>query len=124
MYFIVFYSVVYSHLLHSIGIFAYAWFMGFQTCAQSVVGPRDPNAASTSELSNINQGRILQHFDDGIYYVTVQALNQVIFGGSGVLSLCHSTEYVIDTTPPVIPNVTLISYRESTNISTFFYEAR
>ena len=98
--------------------------MDYDTCEQGVVSPRDPNAASTSELSDINQGRIFQHFVDGIYYVTVQALNQVIFGGSGVLSLCHSTAYIIDTTPPIIPNVTLIGYKSATNISTFYYEAR
>ncbi|KAI6660257.1 hypothetical protein LOD99_10427 [Oopsacas minuta] len=105
------------------GIYAYAWYMGYEACELGALTPRDPNADSTSPLSDINQGRVTQHFEDGIYYITVQALNQVIFGGSGVLSLCHSTRYIIDTTPPIISNVTRIAYNENTNISTFFYEA-
>ena len=104
-------------------MYAYAWFMGYKPCEEGALSPRDPNADSTSPLSDINQGRVLQHFDDGIYYATVQGLNQVIFGSSGVLTLCHSTPYIIDTTPPIIYNVTRIAYNENTNISTFFYEA-
>ena len=104
-------------------MYAYAWYMGYAACKEGALSPRDPNADSTSRLPDINQGRVLQHFDDGIYYITVQGLNQVIFGSSGVLTLCHSTPYIIDTTPPIIYNVTRIAYNENTNISTFYYEA-
>ena len=97
--------------------------MGYEPCKEGALSPRDPNADSTSPLSHFIQGGASHHFDDGIYYNTVQGLNQVIFGGSGVLTLCHSTPYIIDTTPPIIQNVTLIAYNETSNISTFFYEA-
>ena len=97
--------------------------MGYEYCGKLVLSPRDPRADATTMLSDPVQGRVLQHFDDGIYYITVQALNQVIFGGSGVLTLCHSTPYVIDTTPPVIYSVKLVAYNETSNITTFYYHA-
>lgn len=110
-------------MLIDIGIYAYAWFMDFDVCEEGVITPRDPHQHSTTPLANINQGRILRHFDDGIYYITVQALNQVILGGSGVLTVCHSTPYTIDTSSPVIYSVILFGYNSNTNLSIFSYQA-
>lgn len=107
-----------------IGIYAYAWYMDFEVCEDGVISPRDPHEHSTSPPADINQGRILRHFDDGSYFITTQALNQVIFGGSGVVTVCHSTPYTIDTSPPIIDSVILISYNSNTNLSVFFYKAR
>ncbi|KAI6655616.1 hypothetical protein LOD99_2114 [Oopsacas minuta] len=119
-----FLSIVF-HGFHDLesGIYAYTWYMDYEICEDNVITPRDPNEHSTTPLSDINQGRIFQHFDDGTYYVTVQALNKVILGGSGVLTVCHSTPYTIDTSPPVISRVILISYNSNTNLSIFVYQA-
>ena len=63
------------------------------------------------------------HLPDGAYYITVQALNGAELGGSLVLTLCHSTPLVVDTSPPVFYNVTDIIYDEDFDLIAIYYTA-
>lgn len=49
-------------------------------------------------------------FADGYYHISVTALNKVEFGGPMAVRVCHSTPYIIDTTDPVIVNITQAVY--------------
>ena len=42
---------------------------------------------------------------DGVYHITLTALNKVEFGGPMALRICHQTPYIIDTTAPVILHI-------------------
>ena len=55
---------------------------------------------------------------DGPYYITVRALNGVEFGGPLALTVCHSTPYIVDTSPPLVNEIYNIRYDE---LSYFLY---
>ena len=61
--------------------------------------------------------------EDGPYYVTVQALNGAELGGSLVTTVCHSTPFIVDTTPPVFNGVTDIIYDEDFDLIAIYYNA-
>ena len=61
---------------------------------------------------------------DGIYHVTVRALNNIEYGGPMAASVCHSTEYIIDTTPPIIHAVENVTYDETDYTIGVILEAR
>ena len=60
---------------------------------------------------------------DGQYYVTVQALNSIVYGGALVTSVCHSTPITIDTSPPVLHLTEDIFYDEEFDIMGIYYTA-
>lgn len=47
---------------------------------------------------------------DGSYYITVDVINGAGYGGSLVTTVHHSTEYIIDTLPPVINELNIDEY--------------
>ena len=47
---------------------------------------------------------------DGPYYITVRALNKVQLGGPMAVTVCHTQQYIIDTTPPIVYGVTDVTY--------------
>lgn len=49
---------------------------------------------------------------DGKYYVTVRAINRIDYGGPLALTICHSTPYIIDNSPPIIYEIYNIKYDE------------
>ena len=57
-------------------------------------------------------GLLLFHTPDAEYHVTIRAINDIDFGGPLALTVCHSVPYIIDTTPPVLHEVTNIEYDE------------
>ena len=61
---------------------------------------------------------------DGSYYITVDAINSVEYGGSLVTTVMHSTPYVLDTQAPVVESLDLIGYNQSTNQITVSYNIR
>ena len=61
------------------------------------------------------------HLPDGKYYVTVQALNNAVHGGSLVTTVCHSTPLIVDTTPPVFYQVPDIMFDEDFDILAVYY---
>lgn len=60
---------------------------------------------------------------DGLYYMTVQCLNNVEFGGSLVTTVCHSVPLTVDTTPPVFERVEQIYFDEHFDILGIYYQA-
>lgn len=53
-------------------------------------------------------------FLDGKYYITVRAINRVEYGGPLATSVCHSTAYAIDNSPPIVYEIFNVQYNEET----------
>lgn len=60
---------------------------------------------------------------DGAYYISVQAINNVEYGGPLVTTVHHSTPYIIDTSPPTLTEVNNIEYDTLTNELRLNYSA-
>jgi hypothetical protein len=75
--------------------------VGTTICGTDIANFSDPNAHLSSRKfwTNTAYARSL-HLPDGPYYVTVQAINNVVHGGAMVTTVCHSTPIMVDTTPP------------------------
>ncbi|WAQ98196.1 hypothetical protein MAR_022569, partial [Mya arenaria] len=106
------------------GIWGYTWAVGRNTCSSDVIQFEDPYAHLTDKKfwtdSAFHKGI---HLPDGPYYVTVQALNGAELGGSLVTTVCHSTPFIVDTTPPVFNKVTDIIYDEDFDLIAIYYNA-
>ncbi|XP_066298079.1 uncharacterized protein [Branchiostoma lanceolatum] len=97
------------------GIFGYTWTVGTYHCQDDVHPHKDPHSHLYGEDEWTHQGLAYPlELDDGFYHVSVRALNKVEFGGPLATTVCHTTPYVIDTTPPFVNHVKLISYDEVT----------
>lgn len=53
-------------------------------------------------------------FIDGKYYITVRAINKMEYGGPLATSVCHSTAYAIDNSPPIVYEIFNVQYDEET----------
>ena len=58
---------------------------------------------------------------DGPYYVSVQALNSIVFGGALVTTVCHSNALIVDTTPPILNFVDNVFYDEDFDLLGIYY---
>ncbi|KAK3083736.1 hypothetical protein FSP39_002337 [Pinctada imbricata] len=104
------------------GIFAYTWAVGRTVCGTDIVSFRDPHALLFSPKYWTYSGYKKDlHLEDGKYYVTVQALNNVVHGGALVTTVCHSTPFTVDTTPPVFAGVTQIMFDEDFDILGIYF---
>ena len=80
------------------------------------------------DILDIN-GRFYMYFNesylkqDGLYYVTVQALNKIIHGGALVTTLCHAAPFAVDTTPPDFHGVQEIYFDEDFDLLGVYYNA-
>jgi len=54
--------------------------------------------------------------------VTVRAINNIEFGPLA-LTVCHATPFAVDTTPPVIYDVTDVTYDEDSFLISFRVDA-
>lgn len=61
--------------------------------------------------------------EDGPYYATVQALNNIVYGGALVTTVCKSTPIMVDTTPPIFDGVTEIFYDEDFDLLGVYFKA-
>lgn len=106
------------------GIWGYTWAVGREICGTNVVPYEDPYAHLTSSKfwtdSAFHKDVLLA---DGRYFVTIQALNNAELGGSLVTTVCHSTPFTVDTTPPVFHGVTDIVYDEDFDLIAIYYNA-
>ena len=59
--------------------------------------------------------------DDGPYFVSVQALNSIVFGGALVTSVCHSNSLIVDTSPPILHFVDDVFYDEDFDLMGVYY---
>lgn len=53
-------------------------------------------------------------FEDGTYYTTVRALNNVQYGGPLATTVCHTAPYIVDMSPPFVWEIFDIKYDEDT----------
>nr|XP_006817933.1 PREDICTED: uncharacterized protein LOC100377080 [Saccoglossus kowalevskii] len=94
-------------------IFGYTWTVGTDHCLDDIHPHKDPHSHlfDESEWTHTGIAHPLE-LDDGQYHVTVRALNKVEFGGPLATTVCHTTPYTIDNTPPLVHDVNLIEYDE------------
>lgn len=55
--------------------------------------------------------------------MTVQCLNNVVFGGSLVTTVCHRLPLTVDTTPPFFDGVEQIYFDEHFDMLAMYYKA-
>ncbi|XP_019642103.1 PREDICTED: uncharacterized protein LOC109483513 [Branchiostoma belcheri] len=97
------------------GIFGYTWTVGTDHCQEDVHPHKDPHSHLYGENEWTHQGLAYPlELKDGFYHVSVRAVNKVEFGGPLATTVCHGVPYTIDTTPPFVNEVELISYDENT----------
>ena len=59
-------------------------------------------------------------YSDGQYFITVRALNKVMYGGPLSVTVCHTTPYIVDTSAPIVHEISSLRYDER---SFFLYGA-
>ncbi|KAL8573311.1 hypothetical protein ACOMHN_032773 [Nucella lapillus] len=104
------------------GLHGYAWSVGRSVCGKDVVSFVDPHASIPNPWDWTHTGLAKGlHLPDGPYYVSVQAVNDIIHGGDLVTTVCHSTPFVVDTTPPQFHAVQEFLFDESFRFLVVFY---
>lgn len=105
-------------------IWGYTWAVGRHVCGTDVIAFEDPYAHLTNKMFWTDSAFHKDiHLEDGAYYVTVQALNGAELGGSLVTTVCHSTPFIVDTSPPLFHGVTDIIYDEDFDLIAIYYNA-
>ncbi|XP_061168901.1 uncharacterized protein LOC133178169 [Saccostrea echinata] len=106
------------------GIYQYTWAVGKSVCNQDVVNFSDPHEFLHSSKHWTHSGYEKNMFlQDGQYFMTVQCLNNVVFGGSLVTTVCHSNPLTVDTTPPFFDGVEQIYFDEHFDMLAIYYKA-
>jgi len=106
------------------GIWGYTWSSGYTICGNDVVSERDPHAHHSHSKYWTHNGYAKNLFlTDGQYFVTVKAINSVVHGGALVTTVCHSTPYTIDTTPPYFRGISELYFDEYFDILGIYYYA-
>ncbi|XP_062588035.1 uncharacterized protein LOC134249704 [Saccostrea cucullata] len=106
------------------GIYQYTWAAGRAVCYEDVVNFRDPHGFLHSSKHWTHSGYEKNMFlQDGKYFMTVQCLNNVVFGGSLVTTVCHTTPLTVDTTPPFFNSVGEIYFDEHFDLLGIYYKA-
>ena len=108
------------------GIYAYTWCIGTILGSCDVLNQTDPHAhfglSNRQAWTNAGLASSLD-LTDGAYYISVQAINNVEYGGPLVTTVQHSTPYIIDTSPPILTEVESIDYDVLTNELSLNYSA-
>ncbi|XP_076086791.1 uncharacterized protein LOC143057371 [Mytilus galloprovincialis] len=95
------------------GILGYTVAVGTAVCQDDIYGHHDPQSHLFDASQWINSALISPVLlSDNNYYITVRALNNVTYGGPLATSVCHSTPYTIDNSPPIIHEIFNIQYDE------------
>jgi hypothetical protein len=63
------------------------------------------------------------YISDDRYYITVRAINKVEYGGPLSTSVCHTTPYIIDNSPPLVYELYNIQYDEFKYNLTFIHNS-
>ncbi|XP_070564497.1 uncharacterized protein [Ptychodera flava] len=103
------------------GIFGYTWSVGNDTCLDNIYEHDDPHAHIYYESEWTHEGVAAIVLPDGHYHITVRALNKVEFGGPMAATVCHTTTYTIDTTPPFVHDIFDVEYDEETCVLSVSY---
>ncbi|XP_066275501.1 uncharacterized protein [Branchiostoma lanceolatum] len=96
------------------GLHGYSWTSGRAPCGEDVHPHIDPHA-HLFDVSEWTHDGIASHpyLEDGEYHITVRAINNVEFGGAMATTVCHTTPYIIDNTPPFVHHVHSVQYDEN-----------
>ncbi|KAK3101942.1 hypothetical protein FSP39_007535 [Pinctada imbricata] len=101
-------------------ILGYSLTAGLQPCADDVHNHHDPHKHFFEE-SQWTYNAMVSPIDapytilpDGRYYVSVRAINKVDYGGPLSTTVCHTTPFAVDNSPPVVYDVYDIKYDEDT----------
>ena len=109
------------------GIFAYTWCLGTFLGSCDLLAPVDPHAelGLASPQSWTNTGlATFRNLSDGSYYLSVQAVSNVEYGGPLATTVQHSTPYVLDTSLPVLGAIEGLEYNATSDLLSFSYNAR
>ncbi|KAK3612515.1 hypothetical protein CHS0354_024486 [Potamilus streckersoni] len=104
------------------GLRGYSWTVGTKVCEELIHPHYDPHRHLFDRSQWTNSGQIyplpapFTTLPDGTYYITVRALNNVQYGGPLATTICHTTPYVVDTSPPFVYEIFNIKYNEDTFI--------
>ncbi|XP_066289761.1 uncharacterized protein [Branchiostoma lanceolatum] len=98
-------------------IHGYSWTVGTTPCEDDVHPHIDPHAHlfDVSEWTHEGIASPLL-LEDGKYHVTVRAINNVEFGGAMATTVCHTTPYIIDNTPPFVHHVHSVQYDDDAHV--------
>ncbi|CAH1277633.1 Hypp9726 [Branchiostoma lanceolatum] len=99
------------------GIHGYSWTVGTTPCEDDVHPHIDPHAHlfDVSEWTHEGIASPLL-LEDGKYHVTVRAINNVEYGGAMATTVCHTTPYIIDNTPPFVHHVHSVQYDDDAHV--------
>ncbi len=106
-------------------LYAYTWCVGTSLQSCDFIPPRDPHEHLNSRQywTNLGLETSLQ-LSNGSYYVTIQAVSAVEYGGPLVTTVHHSTPYIVDVTPPYLTGVQVLAYNTSSNRLLLAYSSR
>ncbi|KAK3612537.1 hypothetical protein CHS0354_024514 [Potamilus streckersoni] len=102
------------------GLLGYSWTVGTKVCEELIHPHHDPHKHLLDKSQWTNSGQIYPlpapytTLPDGTYYITVRALNNVQYGGPLATTICHTTPYIVDTSPPFVYEIFNIKYNEDT----------
>ena len=106
------------------GIYGFTWMSGTHVGGNDVVSERDPHShISHSKYWTYYGFAKGLHIPDGHYYVTVRALNNVVYGGALVTTIQHHRAIAVDTSPPVFSGVTDVWYDEDFDLLGIYFNA-
>ena len=90
---------------------------GSSECSSDVFDWGDPHSHLKGSEDWTHSGTAYPiKVDDGPYHVSTKILNNPVFGGSLVTSVCHSEPYIVDTSPPNMWDVHDTVYNELTYV--------
>ncbi|KAK7113965.1 hypothetical protein V1264_000110 [Littorina saxatilis] len=106
------------------GIHGYAWAVGTSICGSDVSNFTDPHVthSNAEDWTHVGVAKDL-HLAEGPYYVTVQAVNDISHGGDLVTTLCHSTPFLVDITPPVLHSVSDVIFDDGFRLLAVYFNA-
>ena len=123
-------TCMYTHVLSSLanwdgisdpesGIHSYGWCIGTSVGSCNVMPFLDPFPSYVNQpglWTNMGVAIFQTALQDGTYYVSVQAINNAVYGGAMATIFEHSTPYVLDTSPPLVQFLSNgLAYNASSN---------
>ncbi|KAI8518956.1 hypothetical protein Bbelb_022130, partial [Branchiostoma belcheri] len=107
------------------GIYGYSWCAGWEYCDCVIHPHHDPHDHLYDSSEWTHTGTIYPVppaptvvngiLPDRRYYLSIRAFNRVAHGGTMSLTVCHTSPYGIDNTPPVFHGITGVEFDIETN---------
>lgn len=105
-------------------IFGFTWAVGTTVCGTNISEFKNPHVTLRDRKDWTYMGLTKNlHLPEGLYYCTVQAISDIFHGGDHVTTVCHSTPFVVDITPPVIHSVSDIIFDDGFSFLAVYFSA-